>query len=149
MPCNASYTRFIFGRFFICTTNWYALLCGQNFILVKSECYNCGPRRRRQEGAVAPWRRTRIRARQYSPAMVEEDEAVPEGCSPEHERRWRGGVTEAKNDDDLSSAWGQRKARGSLGERGKRGGEGRGCSSLFIGSKGVLGRDGRGGNDRH
>jgi hypothetical protein len=24
MPCNASYTRFIFGRFLICTTNWYA-----------------------------------------------------------------------------------------------------------------------------
>jgi hypothetical protein len=23
MPCNGSYTRFIFGRFFICTTNWY------------------------------------------------------------------------------------------------------------------------------
>jgi hypothetical protein len=43
MPCNASYTRFIFGKVFrmycklICIL--YALLCGQNFILVKSGCY--------------------------------------------------------------------------------------------------------------
>jgi hypothetical protein len=40
MPCNASYTRFIFGKFFICTIIWYALLCGQNFIHVKSGCYS-------------------------------------------------------------------------------------------------------------
>jgi hypothetical protein len=34
----------------------------------------------------------------------EPDEMVPEGCSPEHERRRRGGATEVKNGDDLSSA---------------------------------------------
>jgi hypothetical protein len=44
MPCNASYTRFIFGRFsyvlqIVCIF-LYALLCGQNFILVKSGCYS-------------------------------------------------------------------------------------------------------------
>jgi hypothetical protein len=45
MPCNASYTRFIFGKVFhmyynvICIL--YALLCRQNFILVKSGCYTC------------------------------------------------------------------------------------------------------------
>jgi hypothetical protein len=39
MPCNESYTRFIFWKFFhmyyklICIL--YALLCGENFILVK------------------------------------------------------------------------------------------------------------------
>jgi hypothetical protein len=43
MPCNASYTRFIFIMFFICTIIWYAflyaLLFAQNLILVKSGCY--------------------------------------------------------------------------------------------------------------
>jgi hypothetical protein len=48
MPCNASYTRFIFGKFFICTIIWYALLCGQNFILVKSGCYSS------QDGRAMP-----------------------------------------------------------------------------------------------
>jgi hypothetical protein len=47
MPCNTSYTRFIFGRFFICTIIWYAflyaLLFAQNFILVKSGCYTQVP----------------------------------------------------------------------------------------------------------
>jgi hypothetical protein len=43
MPCNASYTRLIFGKVFhmycklICIS--YALLCWQNFILVKSGRY--------------------------------------------------------------------------------------------------------------
>jgi hypothetical protein len=47
MPCNASYTRFIFGKFFhmnynlicifICTT-----ICTKKFILVKSGCYKNG-----------------------------------------------------------------------------------------------------------
>jgi hypothetical protein len=32
------------------------------------------------------------------------DEAVLEGCSPEHEWQRRGGVTEAKNGGGLSSA---------------------------------------------
>jgi hypothetical protein len=43
MPCNASYTRFIFGKFFICTTIWYAFYMhpyvDKDFILVKSGCY--------------------------------------------------------------------------------------------------------------
>jgi hypothetical protein len=55
---------------------------------------------------------------------------------------------EVENGDDLSSAQGQRKVRGSSGERGKRGGEGRGCSSTFIGAEGTSGRGGWGGNGR-
>jgi hypothetical protein len=46
------------------------------------------------------------RARQCPPVMVEEDEpneAVPEGCSPEHEQWWRGGAAEVKNGGGLSS----------------------------------------------
>jgi hypothetical protein len=81
------------------------------------------------------------RACQCSPVAVEEDEpdeAMPEGCSPGHERRRRGGAMEAKNGDGLSSA------RGSLGERRKGGGEGRGCLSPFIGP-----RERRGSNDWH
>jgi hypothetical protein len=35
-----------------------------------------------------------------------------------------------------------------LRREGKRGGEGRGCSSLFIGAEGASGRGGRGGNGR-
>jgi hypothetical protein len=44
---------------------------------------------------------------------------------------------------------GRRKARGRSGDRGKRGGEGRGCSSPFIGAEGATGRGVRGGNERH
>jgi hypothetical protein len=76
----------------------------------------------------------------------EPDEAVPEGCSQEHERWQRGGVMEAKNGDSLSSARGQRKARGSSGGIRKRGSDGQGCSSPFIGAEGAPGRGGRGGN---
>jgi hypothetical protein len=49
------------------------------------------------------------RAHRCSPAAVEEDELdepVPEGCSLEYERQWRGGATEAKNVSSLSSARG-------------------------------------------
>jgi hypothetical protein len=59
--------------------------------------------RRRLGGAWLPG----ARACWCSPMTVEEDEPdemVPEGCSPEHERRRRGGATEVKNGDDLSSA---------------------------------------------
>jgi hypothetical protein len=77
------------------------------------------------------------------------DEVVPEGCSPEHERQQRGDATEAKNGDALSSARGRRKAQERSGERGKRGGEGRGCSSPFIGAEGKSRRGGQGGNGRH
>jgi hypothetical protein len=90
-------------------------------------------------GGAVPWQRVGARARRSLPMVVEEDEpdeAVPLGCSSEHERRRRGGVTEAKNGGGLSSTRGRRKARGSSGERGKRGGEGQGCSSPFIGSGG-------------
>jgi hypothetical protein len=71
---------------------------------------------------VVPGQRTGAMDRRCSSAAVEEDEpdeAVPEGCSQEHERLRRGDATEAKNNDGLSSAWGRRKARGSSGERGK------------------------------
>jgi hypothetical protein len=43
MQCNASYTRFIFGKFFICTIICYAFYMhsyvDKKFILVKSGCY--------------------------------------------------------------------------------------------------------------
>jgi hypothetical protein len=46
MPCNASYTGFIFGKvfhmYYIVICILYALLCRQNFILVKSGCYIVG-----------------------------------------------------------------------------------------------------------
>jgi hypothetical protein len=69
-------------------------------------------------------RRAGARARRCSLTAVEEDEAVLEGCSPEHEQRQRGSAIEAKNGDGLSLVRGRRKARGSSGERGKRDGEG-------------------------
>jgi hypothetical protein len=89
---------------------------------------------------------TGARAHRCSPVTVEEDEpdeAVLEGCSPEHERRQRGSATEVKNGDGLSSAQVQRKVRGSSAKRGERGCEGRGCSSPFIGADGAPGRGGR------
>jgi hypothetical protein len=43
-----------------------------------------------------------------------------------HHRWQRGGTMEAKNGGDLSSVHGRWKARRSLGESGKRGGEGQG-----------------------
>jgi hypothetical protein len=40
MSCNASYARFIFGKFFVSTIILYVLLFAQNFfILAKSGCY--------------------------------------------------------------------------------------------------------------
>jgi hypothetical protein len=61
---------------------------------------------------LAGARRTGTRAHRCSLTVVgedEPDEAVPEGCSPEPERWWRSGVTEAKNGSGLSSTQGQRK----------------------------------------
>jgi hypothetical protein len=49
----------------------------------------------------------------------EPDVVVPEGCSPEHERRRRGSATVKKTDSGLSSLQGRRKARGSSGVRGR------------------------------
>jgi hypothetical protein len=46
-------------------------------------------------------------------ATMEEDEpdgAVPEWCSPKHERRQRGSAADVKNGGGLSSARGRRKA---------------------------------------
>jgi hypothetical protein len=51
----------------------------------------------------------------------EPNEAVPEGCSLEHERRRRGGAMAKKTGGGLSSLRGRRKARGSW----EGGGEGR------------------------
>jgi hypothetical protein len=44
MACNASYTRFIFGKVFICTTIWYAVLCGQKFYSCKKWVLHRGRR---------------------------------------------------------------------------------------------------------
>jgi hypothetical protein len=45
MSCNASYARFIFGKFFASTIILYVLLFTQKFfILAKSGCYNCRPK---------------------------------------------------------------------------------------------------------
>jgi hypothetical protein len=68
-----------------------------------------GPRRVDRRGMAQVHRgprRAGARARQCSLAAQEEDkldEVVPEGCSPEHERRRRGGVMEVKNCGGLSS----------------------------------------------
>jgi hypothetical protein len=62
-------------------------------------------------------------------AAVEEDEAVTEGCSLEHEQRQRGGATEEKIGGGLSSA------RGSSGERGKGAVRARGARRLLKGAR--------------
>jgi hypothetical protein len=93
--------------------------------------------------------RAGARAHRCSPALVEEDEpdgGVMEGCSLEHEWWQRGGVSEVKNGNGLILARGRRKAWGNSGERGKRDGEGRGCSSSFIVAEGAPLKGGRGGN---
>jgi hypothetical protein len=38
MPCNTSYTKFIFGKLFIWTTIWYAFLCA---LLFAQKNYSC------------------------------------------------------------------------------------------------------------
>jgi hypothetical protein len=66
-------------------------------------------------------RRTGAWSHRCSPTAEEEDEpdeAVPEGCSLEHEQRWRFIAMEMKIGGSLSSARGRRKARGSSGEWG-------------------------------
>jgi hypothetical protein len=71
---------------------------------------------------------TSARGHRCSPVVAEEDEqdeAVPKGCSPEHQRRWRGDVTMAKSDGDLISAQERRRAR----ERSRARGKGAGCST--------------------
>jgi hypothetical protein len=58
---------------------------------------------------LASAQRAGARAHWCSLAAVEEDEpdeAMPEGCSPEHERQRRGDTTDAKNGGGLSSARG-------------------------------------------
>jgi hypothetical protein len=100
-----------------------------------------GTDKRVQQCLVGAWH-VGAGASRCSSAVVEEDEsdvAVPEGCSPEHERRRRGSATEEKNGGSLSSSRGRRKERGTSGEKGKRGGEGRGCSSSFYRGRGSAG----------
>jgi hypothetical protein len=65
-----------------------------------------GPRQCGQEGMVAPCRRAGARSHRCSPVAVERgepDEAVLEACSPEHERRQRGGAIAKKTGGGLSS----------------------------------------------
>jgi hypothetical protein len=72
-----------------------------------------GADKRVQRCLAGAWR-AGASARRRSLVMVEEDEpeeVVPEGCLPEHERRRRGGVIEAKNGGSLSSSRGRRKAQ--------------------------------------
>jgi hypothetical protein len=67
------------------------------------------PWRRGQEGVAAPCWRAGAGAHRCSLAAVEEDEpdeAVPKGCSREHERWQRGDATEDKNGAGLSSSQG-------------------------------------------
>jgi hypothetical protein len=68
---------------------------------------------------LAGAQRTGTGAHRCSLAVVEEDEAVLEGCSPEHEQQRRGGTMEEKNGGGLSSSRGRRKMQESSGERGK------------------------------
>jgi hypothetical protein len=74
----------------------------------------------------------------------EQDEAVPEGCSPEHMWRWRGDVPMVKNVRGSSLVQEQRKMRESSVVRGN----GAGCygewSLPFIG----VGEAVTGSNDR-
>jgi hypothetical protein len=76
-------------------------------------------------------------------AAAEEDEqndAVMEGCSLEHKRRWRGGVTTVKGGSSSSSTQERRNVREGSVERGKGVGCSVGWSSPFKGSWGELGR---------
>jgi hypothetical protein len=62
---------------------------------------------------LAGVRHVGARDRRCSLVAMEEDEpdeAVAEGYSPKHERRWRGGMMKGKNGGGLSSARGRRKA---------------------------------------
>jgi hypothetical protein len=83
-----------------------------------------GLRQHGQEGTAVPCRRAGFRARRCSPVVVEggePDKAVSEGCSPEHERQWRGVAMVKKTDDGLSLLRGRRKARGSSRVGGEEG----------------------------
>jgi hypothetical protein len=65
------------------------------------------------------------------PAVAEEegqDEAMLEGCSPEHEQQRGGGVATVKSSGGLSSAREQRRVRESSGVMGK----GDGCSGVVL-----------------
>jgi hypothetical protein len=87
-------------------------------------------------------RRTGARSHQCSPVAVEEgepDEAVSEGCSLEHERWRRGSAMAKKTGSGLSSQQERRKAQGCSGARGKRGGEGRRYSGVYIRGQGSTG----------
>jgi hypothetical protein len=94
----------------------------------------CGTdkRARRRHTSV---RHMGTRAHRCSPVVAEEDEmdeAVPEGCSPEHERR------------RLELGVRTKEGTRELGREGKRGSEGWGFSLPFMGSEGAPGRGGRG-----
>jgi hypothetical protein len=115
----------IFKKLRDLNAKWYGIM---NFSDLFSNGKSGGPSPRRVDRAVQlrsivgrgsadrrVWRRLAsaqragARAHRCSLAAVEEDEpdeAMPEGCSPEHERQRRGGTTDAKNGGGLSSAQG-------------------------------------------
>jgi hypothetical protein len=68
------------------------------------------------------------------------DEVVSEGCSSEDDQRWRGDMMTVKSDGGSTSSRERRRARDSSRGRGKGMGCSKGCSSPFIGAKGVPGR---------
>jgi hypothetical protein len=76
----------------------------------------------------------------------EQDEAVMEGCSLEHERRQRGDMTTAKSSGGSSSVRERRRARESLEVRGKVRGLYWWCLPCYRG-RGSTGEAATGGND--
>jgi hypothetical protein len=79
-----------------------------------------------------PCRCVGARAHRCSLATVEEDEAVPEGCSPKHEQGHDGGEDWRRLELNVRVKEGVRELR----REGKSGGEVRRCSSHFIGPGG-------------
>jgi hypothetical protein len=73
----------------------------------------------------------------------EQDEAVPEGCSPKYKRRQRGDATMAKSDGGLNSDARAEEGENELESEGERCGVLRGWSSPFIGVEGASGRQQR------
>jgi hypothetical protein len=49
MPCNASYARFIFGKFFTSTIILYVLLFAQFFYSCKTGCYSLAGSMRQED----------------------------------------------------------------------------------------------------
>jgi hypothetical protein len=82
-----------------------------------------GPRHHGQEGVAVPCWRASTRAHLFSPVVAKEDEpdeAVPEACSLEHERWWRGSVSVKKTGSGSVGEWrrGQKAWKRGVGGAG-------------------------------